>query len=186
MKKCSICGEYKDLNCYAFNNQLLGKVKAECKECTSKRQKEHRLNNIEAVKLKDKVKYQESKEARVAYARKYRAMYKDRTRTTNLKSKYGITNEDYLRMKDSQLGCCAICGTHESDLKRILCIDHCHNTNFVRGLLCDTCNKFLGFYEKYNEECRLYVATPPAKDFIFDLMNKELARDNSNSYSVST
>ena len=43
-----------------------------------------------------------------------------------------------------QDGCCAICGQPESELKKRLCIDHCHITGHIRGLLCNRCNFFIG------------------------------------------
>lgn len=37
---------------------------------------------------------------------------------------------------------CEICGCVPED--KNLCIDHCHNTNEVRGALCDRCNLAIG------------------------------------------
>lgn len=55
---------------------------------------------------------------------------------------YGLSEVDYLAMKQLQ-GCrCAICGTHEDE--RPLVVDHCHQTGKVRGLLCQPCNGALG------------------------------------------
>ena len=56
---------------------------------------------------------------------------------------YGITLADYEAMFARQGGACAIC-------KRTgmpLCVDHCHRTGEVRGLLCRRCNRASGFYE---------------------------------------
>lgn len=61
-----------------------------------------------------------------------------------LKSTYGITPEDYDGLYDKQKGKCAICGKHQSELKRRLCVDHDHNTGKVRGLLCHKCNFVIG------------------------------------------
>ncbi len=157
MKKCSTCGEIKNDECFSFQNTELNKRTSSCKECKSTKQKLNRLNTLEETRDTDRAAYQRTKERRVAYARDYRVKYKDRTRSTNLKAKYGITTEDYNRMKTEQNNCCAICGEHEDNLKRILCVDHCHSTGNVRGLLCDTCNKFLGFYEKFSVECANYL-----------------------------
>lgn len=61
-----------------------------------------------------------------------------------LKSKYGITEEAVEAMREAQGGRCAIC---ERKTTRLF-VDHCHTKGHVRGLLCQTCNTFLGWYEK--------------------------------------
>lgn len=68
----------------------------------------------------------------------------DKCRNKALKFLYGITLEEYTVMFEKQQGCCAICNTHQLNLKRQLCVDHCHSTMKVRGLLCDNCNHLLG------------------------------------------
>lgn len=67
-----------------------------------------------------------------------------KARTIRNKSRYGITDEDYNLLFTKQAGCCAVCGIHQSELRRKLDIDHCHKTKIVRGLLCNFCNKGLG------------------------------------------
>lgn len=68
----------------------------------------------------------------------------DVTKMSNPYKKYGIGIATYNRMFEKQNGCCAICGIHQSDLKKCLHIDHCHETKMVRGLLCSKCNHLLG------------------------------------------
>lgn len=70
--------------------------------------------------------------------------------------KYGIDNAVYQLFFDDQDGCCAICGQHETALDRWgnvkpLAIDHNHQTGQVRGLLCDRCNRGLGYFKDSEE-----------------------------------
>jgi hypothetical protein len=58
--------------------------------------------------------------------------------------KYGLSPADYDRMVIEQSGLCAIC---ERTPQRWLCVDHCHATQKVRGLLCDNCNTALGLLD---------------------------------------
>jgi Recombination endonuclease VII len=44
---------------------------------------------------------------------------------------------------EQQNGVCAIC---KRPSRRALCVDHCHATRVVRGLLCDKCNTALGLF----------------------------------------
>jgi hypothetical protein len=55
-----------------------------------------------------------------------------------------FTYDDYNRFFVEQNGCCDICGKHQVDLNKALSADHNHNTNEVRGLLCQRCNTVLG------------------------------------------
>ena len=128
-----------------------------CKLCNRVRQKEKRASDPEAQRIKDRANYQKHKDHRIKYARVYRAENPEKTRATNLKVKYGIAPLEYDSMFDSQGGRCKICDAHQNNLKRILCVDHCHSSGKIRGLLCDTCNKFLGFYEKLHNQCKEYL-----------------------------
>ena len=67
----------------------------------------------------------------------------------HIKRKYGLTLDEYVAMLERQGGGCSICGVRQSQLwrevvRQPLVIDHCHNSNKVRGLLCDHCNRGLG------------------------------------------
>ncbi len=68
------------------------------------------------------------------------------SRKIMLKSKYGLTLEQYENMLNSQGGVCAICSKPETSHSNkkgpvdSLRVDHCHKTGKVRGLLCSECN----------------------------------------------
>lgn len=71
-------------------------------------------------------------------------------RAAVLRHKYGIDLPDYERMLENQGGCCAICGTDQPGRNQTdaysFHVDHCHSTGIVRGLLCDRCNRGLGYF----------------------------------------
>lgn len=54
-------------------------------------------------------------------------------------------------IKESQDYRCAICGTHDENTTRGLVIDHDHDTNKVRGYLCEPCNRGIGFLRENTE-----------------------------------
>jgi hypothetical protein len=63
--------------------------------------------------------------------------------------KYGLTPESFQSLLDSQGGRCAICGTKEfgGPGKRPH-VDHDHETNKLRGLLCVKCNAGIGQFQE--------------------------------------
>jgi len=61
----------------------------------------------------------------------------------NLKQRHDMTPEQYKQKLDLQLGGCAVC-KQPCKTGRNLAIDHDHQTNVVRDLLCQRCNVILG------------------------------------------
>jgi hypothetical protein len=96
------------------------------------------------------------KKADSRYARKYREKHPERAvlkdRRKQLRS-HGLSVEQYEQMMVAQNGVCAICRRPErtprkrgvSGVLRALSVDHDHETDEVRGLLCHNCNLMLGY-----------------------------------------
>lgn len=103
--------------------------------------------------------YEANKEAVLEYGKDWRKNNPDKVamtvRKAALKRNYGLTIEQYEGMLAEQNNKCSIC---DSDLIPGIdtCVDHCHNTGAVRGILCSKCNKGLGLFLDSPE--RLYRA----------------------------
>ena len=99
---------------------------------------------------------------REGYARwtpEQRELHRDRV----LRKRYGIGLEFVKQMYELQEGCCAICGKpgdrpaveyFRGSQAGVLCIDHCHKTGKVRGLLCTNCNVGLG---RFGEDPAMFL-----------------------------
>ena len=84
------------------------------------------------------------------YIRDWKRRNQEKVRGYQLKQYYGISMEDYTKIRAKQNGECAILGCHTTEEKtgRRLAVDHSHKTGKVRGLLCDRCNTTLGKMEE--------------------------------------
>jgi hypothetical protein len=122
-KQCTICSEMKPVGeFYGQADGRRGKA-SRCKEC-------HRI----AVRRRLEDPGARLRDARIR-------------RCCHLRRRYGITLDDYEAMLGKQGGVCAICGGTQKFRDINLAVDHCHDTGRIRGLLCDRCNKALGFVE---------------------------------------
>ena len=108
---------------------------------------------------------EKNKEHHKAYMKEYRAKYKERNNErvrvwgakyrksdkgfdARLRKAFGIGIVDYNQMLEKQNGKCAICNsTKGNEKKHRLFVDHCHETNKVRGLLCGKCNTGIGYFQ---------------------------------------
>lgn len=90
------------------------------------------------------------------YQRKYQWVRK-------LKRVFGLTEQDYYDLLESQGGGCAICGTADNPYgwgnnQRRLPVDHDHESGRVRGILCDLCNRAIGLMQEDPERLRVAAA----------------------------
>jgi hypothetical protein len=76
-------------------------------------------------------------------------------RRLRLKNHFGISLEEYDALLAKQNGACAICKKKSA---RSLCVDHCHATGLIRGLLCNKCNRGMGFFEDDAARIRAAIA----------------------------
>jgi hypothetical protein len=116
MKICSSCGELKDLGQFGKNARGRLGLNARCKKCKNAQHRAWASRDTNSLKKKLK--------------------------------RHGLTLEAYDEMRRSQNFACKLCGKPEEEeyaqRSQRLSVDHCHETGYVRGLLCDRCNKFLG------------------------------------------
>lgn len=67
-------------------------------------------------------------------------------KSVRVAEKYGYApcNATAEQIMEAFTGDCHKCGVAESDCKRRLAVDHCHDTGDFRGWLCSGCNKAMG------------------------------------------
>jgi hypothetical protein len=78
-------------------------------------------------------------------------------RNTHLKSKFGITIEQFDSLLKTQNNCCAICMSPTPKGRGTFHVDHCHKTGTIRGLLCHDCNTGIGKFGDNIEALRKAV-----------------------------
>jgi len=117
-KTCNICNQVKPLDEFYKKPNGSVELRGHCKECHGKT-----CNTAEE-----------------AYVNK-------------LKREYNMTLADYNNLMDKQGHKCANCGKEvrscakpkdENDTRAKAMVDHCHDSNEVRGILCNNCNIALG------------------------------------------
>lgn len=76
---------------------------------------------------------------------------KEYQRDKHLKSRFGITYDEYLKKLIKQSSKCPICFqilTPYRKLFEVACVDHDHKTEQIRDLICNRCNTTLGKVEE--------------------------------------
>jgi len=102
--------------------------------------KEHDLDNFPNDKRYPDGKSYRCKPCHSAYNKAYKQKKAEELKEYRLKQRYNLTQTEYDQLKESTPHC-PICGSEEP-----LVIDHDHSTGKVRGLICQPCNKALGFF----------------------------------------
>jgi hypothetical protein len=127
-KTCGTCKEEKCIS--EFYKRLAGRYNVEtfCKKCSDIKRKLSNRRNPLTVKNR------------------------------KLKAAHNINLSDFNEMLEGQNGVCMICKKPETAKPRgrllSLSVDHCHETNIIRGLLCGNCNQGLGRFKDSPELMR--------------------------------
>ncbi len=103
------------------------------------------LKNLNSIKKRGKKYFKNNKEK--IYLRRKNNGTSCYNRLYQLKSRYGILEQEYNSLLFEQDHCCKIC--KKKDKK--LCVDHDHKTGNIRGLLCRDCNSGLGMFKDNTE-----------------------------------
>ena len=91
------------------------------------------------------IEYQKNNKEKIKeYKKEYNINHNNVVRDYRYKKTFKSSLLEYNKMFTAQNGCCAICGTHQSKLKRRLAPDHNHETGKIRELLCSGCNTGIG------------------------------------------
>ena len=134
MKTCRDCLETKDKKEFGIRQPI-------CKPCRSKKMSQRYLDKKEYIDKKNKEWYQINKLKVLEKMKADRIANPEKHKFERRLKKYGITKEQYNKTLNEQNNKCFICENHFNDTPAI---DHCHETNTFRGLLCDNCNTALG------------------------------------------
>lgn len=121
-KTCTSCNEIKPTTPEYFFRNGPTLFRGECKRCiTAARRKGGRLHASHSKRDTENKKL-------------YMQVYE---RDVSRFKTYGVTREQYMIVREFQDDRCALCRQPFEDMT---CIDHCHKTLKVRGILCQTCN----------------------------------------------
>ncbi len=136
MKRCSKCESCKPLDAFGKNRTTRDGLQYACKTCS--------VAAVTESRHKDPTSHRRS-------SKNWRLNNLDRHADNHAKRRYGLEHGSYAEMLESQGGKCAICETSDTGNTKRFHIDHCHDTNKVRGLLCTNCNTGLGQF-KHSED----------------------------------
>lgn len=157
-KVCKKCKELKNSSDFYMHSIRKGTLQSACKNCHKDTIKEGLRRKKLGLPSLSKTRVRE-------HGKRGDPDYKA---SMSLKNNYGITINDYNAISSKQDGKCAICGKHQSDMKRRLDVDHDHKTGRIRGLLCTNCN--IGMGKFLDDEYLLLKAAEylrlPSNDFL--------------------
>lgn len=141
-KICWVCKTEKDKSeFFKDKHNTKDGLQGKCKPCNTKHTKKWFSENKERTRFLNK---------------RWQKSHPNNIKSTILKSTFGITLEQYKILLKNQDGKCAICLNLETTKNRAgkiqaLCVDHNHQTGKIRALLCNNCNRGIGYLKDNSE-----------------------------------
>ena len=140
-KRCTKCGEIKEVGEFHRNKKVKSGLTSRCKLCSNEICREYHEKNKDSCYEQTK-KWREENRFFYVLAQSRRAA-----------KKWGgqpciATAEE---LEAAFMGKCEVCGVPELELTRKLQMDHSHLTGEFRGWLCHNCNVALGMLKDSRE-----------------------------------
>lgn len=143
MKRCSMCKQDHPIADFHRNKNFHDGLDRTCKRCAYARFKGWSAKNREQLAAGQRARYAKDPSRYADY---------------ELTSRLGLPRGTYDKMLAAQGGKCAICKTDTpGERTRRFAVDHCHDTDVIRGLLCGNCNRGIG-YLQHSEDILLAAA----------------------------
>lgn len=169
LKQCTKCKVEKPLDSYAKHTKLGHQPR--CKTCRSEYQKTYYRNNLDkfnGYKARARNETLEERNVRIQKRKEEAPIKRERAKWgSHIRKTLGIDPQEYEKLFALQDGKCSICSTETpGGNRKRFCIDHCHTTGAIRGLLCVSCNSGLGYFkDKIDmlERAAKYLARYPVK-----------------------
>ena len=137
-RRCGRCEEERSISCFSGNDRY-------CKKCRRDYNKEWAQKNPKKAKAWRRRNLDKARAASRRWKAENQEQVRCYDRNQHLEGTYGITLEKYNEILDAQGGSCAGCDATEYNSNSYnLAVDHDHETDKVRGLLCLQCNRILG------------------------------------------
>lgn len=125
-KRCLRCSIIKPAKDFSKSTHAKDGLQKWCSSCRH----EHYIRNRKQIRKYWKRRLKENPDLNIS---------------RHLKRNYGLTKEQFNQMVKNQNGRCAICSaTSPGGTYKTWHVDHDHETNKIRGLLCNRCNFALG------------------------------------------
>lgn len=156
-KRCSRCGKKKNVDQFGSHAARPDGLQSWCKKCqktyqSCRRKRLGERRQVTAPKKKrcsrchrkrGREHFHSSKHQLDGLHNQCRDCVRDRQRENGRRHPL-VTDGEMEGMLKRQEGRCGIC---EADVTEDRCVDHCHRSGLVRGLLCGCCNTGLGFFK---------------------------------------
>lgn len=158
MRQCTDCSESKPETEFARQREpeKRGEERTDdglntyCRSCSKKRQQRRQ--------------YEANREGYIAKAAQWKRdnpeKWKQIARDYARKKRWavlGITEDEYHRLLEQADNRCEVCSTEFTvGVENPACVDHCHGSGVIRGVLCTNCNLALGYMQ--DDPARLRAA----------------------------
>lgn len=136
-----------------------------CKRCYNRNQAKQYYAASELLRERKKIY---NRTVLKDYRREWAHAHKDYHREYQLNHRYNLSLDQYDALVATQHGRCAICQQPPRGKMARLSVDHNHVTGIVRGLLCITCNRVLGYFEntEWRQQASQYLALNTAQTVV--------------------